>query len=66
MGIITTRKESGGLIQMKERNEKVQELTKLLAAECGTTEDIASLLKTLFAGTIERMLEAEMAESRIR
>lgn len=47
---------------MKERNERISELTKALAAECVSTQDIAKLLKTLFAGTIEQMLEAEMVE----
>lgn len=47
---------------MKKRNERISELTKALAAECVSTQDIAKLLKTLFAGTIEQMLEAEMVE----
>lgn len=47
---------------MTEQNEAVRELTKLLAAECGSTQDVATLLKTLFAGTIEQMLESEMVE----
>jgi putative transposase len=47
---------------MTQTNEKALELSKLLAAECATTQDVATLLKRLFSGTIEQMLEAEMAE----
>jgi putative transposase len=47
---------------MTQVNEKAVELSRLLAAECATTQDIATLLKKLFAGTIEQMLEEEMAE----
>lgn len=42
-------------------NENAHGLTKILA-ECGSTQDVATLLKTLFAGALEQMLEAEMAE----
>jgi len=45
---------------MTQLNENTRELARLLAAECNDTQDIASLLKKLFAGTIEEMLEAEM------
>ena len=47
---------------MTQVKEKALELSKMLAEECTSTEDVATLLKTLFAGTIEQMLEAEMAE----
>ncbi len=47
---------------MTQVNEKALELSKMLAEECATTQDVATLLKALFAGTIEQMLEAEMAE----
>lgn len=47
---------------MTQQNENARELTRLLAAECATTQDIATLLKSLFAGTIEQMLESEMEE----
>lgn len=47
---------------MTQLNDTARELTKLLAAECESTQDVATLLKSLFAGTIEQMLEAEMAE----
>lgn len=43
-------------------NEKEMELVKLLMADCHSTGDIQSMLKRLFAGTIEQMLEAEMDE----
>ncbi len=42
--------------------EKEKELVQLLMRECETTSDIQEKLKRLFAGTIERMLEAEMDE----
>ena len=43
-------------------NERAQELVKLLASECSSMEDIHVMLKNLFGGTIEQMLEAEMEE----
>jgi putative transposase len=43
-------------------HEKKKELVKLLAAECGSLDDIQNLLKDLFKDTIEEMLEAEMSE----
>jgi putative transposase len=47
---------------MTRLKENALELTRLLAAECTSTQDVATLLKTLFAGTLEQMLEAEMSE----
>lgn len=47
---------------MTQLNDRARELTKLLAAECCSTQDVATLLKSLFAGTIEQMLESEMEE----
>ena len=38
-------------------NEKEMELVKLLMADCHNTGDIQSMLKRLFAGTIEQMHE---------
>jgi transposase-like protein len=43
-------------------NESANELVKLLAQECSSMEDIHAMLKNLFSGTIEQMLEAEMDE----
>jgi putative transposase len=43
-------------------HEKAKELVALLSEECGNLEDVQTLLKNLFKGTIERMLEAEMDE----
>ena len=43
-------------------HEKARELVTLLSEECGNLEDVQALLKSLFKGTIERMLEAEMDE----
>lgn len=42
--------------------EKKKELVKLLAQECRNVDDIQSLLKDLFKGTLEEMLEVEMDE----
>ncbi len=41
---------------------KETELVKLLIANCENTGDVQAMLKRLFAGTIEQMLEAEMEE----
>jgi transposase-like protein len=41
-------------------NERKNELVNLLASECTSVEDVQSLLKSLFKGTLERVLEAEM------
>jgi transposase-like protein len=43
-------------------NEKAKELVGLLAQECDSMQDIQDLLKNLFKGTIEEMLETEMDE----
>jgi len=43
-------------------NEKAKELVSLLAQECESMQDIQELLKHLFKGTIEEMLESEMDE----
>lgn len=54
---------------MKNRNhglnEKEKELVQLLMADCESTGDIHTKLKKLFAGTIEQMLEVEMALDEI-
>lgn len=54
---------------MKNRNhglsEKEKELVQLLMADCERTGDIQAKLKKLFAGTIEQMLEVEMALDEI-
>jgi len=43
-------------------NEKAKELVQLLSKECESMEDIHTMLKNLFSGTIEEMLESEMDE----
>lgn len=43
-------------------SERERELVKLLAEQCGNMKDVQILLKSLFKGTIEQMLEAEMEE----
>jgi len=47
---------------MLPMNEKVRELVGVLAQECESMQDIQDLLKNLFKGTIEEMLESEMDE----
>jgi putative transposase len=44
------------------QNEKAQELAKLLAGSCEDLGDVQTLLKNLFKGTLEEMLESEMDE----
>lgn len=43
-------------------HEKERELVGLLAGRCKNLEDVQNLLKGLFKGTLEQMLEAEMDE----
>jgi putative transposase len=43
-------------------SERERELVKLLAEKCSNMKDVQILLKSLFKGTIEQMLEAEMEE----
>ena len=43
-------------------HEKAKELVALLSEECENMEDVQSMLKSLFKGTLEQMLEAEMEE----
>lgn len=47
---------------MIQLNEKEIELAQLLSEECKTPADITEKLKSLFAGTLEKMLEAELTE----
>ncbi len=44
---------------MARLNEKGMELVKAISLECETPGDETKLLKELFAGTLEQMLEAE-------
>ena len=44
------------------QDEKTKELAKFLANNCESLNDVQSLLKNLFKGTIEEMLESEMDE----
>lgn len=43
-------------------NEHAKELVGILSDECDSMQDVHDLLKELFKGTIEQMLEAEMDE----
>ncbi len=47
---------------MTRLNEKQLELARSISAECKTASDVTGLLKELFAGTLEQMLEAEIEE----
>jgi len=42
--------------------ERMRELVGLMSQDCENMEDVQVLLKGLFKGTIEKMLEAEMDE----
>ena len=43
-------------------NETAKQLVSLLSEECQSLGDVQDMLKTLFKGTIESMLEGEMDE----
>ena len=45
---------------MAQLTDKQKELVGLIASECATTSDVSAMLKNLFAGTMEAMLETEM------
>ena len=47
---------------MTRLNETQMELVKAISQECSTPAEVTSLLKTLFAGILEQMLQAEMDE----
>ena len=47
---------------MTQLNEKEMALAALLSEECTTPSELTSKLKNLFAGTLEKMLEAELDE----
>ena len=47
---------------MTRLSETQMELVKAISQECNTPAEVTSLLKSLFAGTLEQMLQAEMDE----
>lgn len=47
---------------MTQLNEKEMQLAALISEECATPADLTATLKNLFAGALEKMLEAEMDE----
>jgi len=47
---------------MTRLSDKEMELVTILCEDCETPADITAKLKALFAGTLEKMLEAEMEE----
>jgi putative transposase len=49
-------------LSMTRLSETQKELVKAISQECSTPAEVTSLLKTLFAGTLEQMLQAEMDE----
>ena len=48
--------------EMIQLNEREKELARLLSEECKTPAEVTKKLKKLFAGTLEKILEAEMEE----
>jgi len=47
---------------MTQGNEQEKQLATLLAEQCNTPSELTSKLKDLFAGALEKMLEAELDE----
>ena len=47
---------------MSQLKEKEQALVESLGKECKTPAELSAKLKELFAGTLEKMLEAELDE----
>ena len=47
---------------MTQLSERGKELAEILSAECKTPAEVTAKLKELFAGILEKMLEAEMDE----
>jgi putative transposase len=61
MAIISNKKNKGDTT-MTQLNEKEMQLAALITEECATPADLTAKLKDLFAGALEKMLEAEMEE----
>jgi putative transposase len=61
MVIISNIKKNGDK-DMARLNEKEAALAKEIISDCKTPADITAMLKNLFAGTLELMLEAELDE----
>jgi putative transposase len=51
-----------GEITMAQLTEKEMQLEALISEECTTPAALTAKLKNLFAGALEKMLEAEMDE----
>ncbi len=47
---------------MTRLNEEGKKLARIISEQCETPKEVTGILKELFAGTIEQMLEAEMEE----
>lgn len=47
---------------MTQLSEKEMQLASLISEECGTPAELTAKLKNLFAGALEKMLEAELDE----
>ncbi len=60
MGIISNINLEGDNKAMTQLNEKEMQLVEMICEGCSTPADVTSKLKELFAGTIQKMLEAEM------
>jgi putative transposase len=50
------------MLLMAHLNEHEKELVRLVMTECRTPADVTARLKSLFVGTLEEMLQAEMDE----
>jgi putative transposase len=61
MEIISNIKNKGD-VEMARLNEREMELVGILCGECSTPADLTMKLKELFAGALEKMLEAELEE----
>ena len=48
--------------RVMRKQSQVEELASLLSEECHSVEDVHEMIKKLFKGTLESMLEAEMEE----
>jgi putative transposase len=61
MGIISNIKSEGD-VSMARLNEQEAQLVALISEDCTSPKDLTEKLKTLFAGALEKMLDAELEE----
>jgi len=58
--VIISNTKVKGDVTIIQLTEKEKALAELLSEECKTPRDLTAKLKTLFAGTLEKILEAEL------